>query len=171
MSECKYYSYSSSFWSNDYRCALKKRLDGTESISYDDKKSFCCDTWESDREESCPFLRREKNNTRCFLTSACVRSRGLPDDCYELRTLRKFRDEYMRSFPEGEAEIAKYYSIAPPIVKAIDSRADAKQIWAEVYNDLVLHSIAEINADRFEEAYNYYKEYTLSLEKRFLSKE
>lgn len=31
----------------------------------------------------------------CFLTSACTEAHGLPDDCYELTTLRKYRDSIL----------------------------------------------------------------------------
>ena len=44
----------------------------------------------------------------CYLTSACVMARGLPDHCEELETLRLFRDEYLAGQPGGRAEIEQY---------------------------------------------------------------
>ena len=41
----------------------------------------------------------------CYLTSACVMAKGLPDHCEELETLRVFRDEYLAGQPGGRAEI------------------------------------------------------------------
>lgn len=32
------------------------------------------------------------NSSGCYLTSACVNAKGLPDDCEELTVLRNFRD-------------------------------------------------------------------------------
>ena len=53
----------------------------------------------------------------CFLTTACVEAENLSDDCYELNTLRNFRDSYVRGLPEGDAIISEYYDIAPKIIE------------------------------------------------------
>lgn len=45
----------------------------------------------------------------CFLTKACVEYAGLPDDCPELQTIRKFRDEYIHSLPDGGSLVEDYY--------------------------------------------------------------
>lgn len=37
----------------------------------------------------------------CFITTAACELRGLPDDCRELTTLRRFRDEVLLSSQEG----------------------------------------------------------------------
>ena len=47
----------------------------------------------------------------CFLTTACCEVLGLPDDCFELRTLRRYRDETLAAMPGGNAAIAAYYRI------------------------------------------------------------
>jgi len=62
----------------------------------------------------------------CYLTTACVNHAGLPDNCFELRTLRGFRDNYVRHLPDGPALLAQYYWTAPRIVAAIhrDPAAD-----------------------------------------------
>jgi hypothetical protein len=52
----------------------------------------------------------------CFLTSACCEVLGLTDDCFELRTLRRFRDGRLASTPGGNAAIAEYYRVAPAIL-------------------------------------------------------
>ena len=41
---------------------------------------------------------------------------GLPDDCFELRTLRRYRDETLAAMPGGNAAIAAYYLLAPSIL-------------------------------------------------------
>ncbi|RLQ96273.1 hypothetical protein D9X91_08285 [Falsibacillus albus] len=43
----------------------------------------------------------KKAEESCFITDSCVDARGLPDDCFELKTFRKFRDEVLlQSFKE-----------------------------------------------------------------------
>ena len=48
-----------------------------------------------------------------IFTTACVKSKGLSDDCIELSTLRKFRDEYILNLENGEKDIKEYYDTAP----------------------------------------------------------
>jgi hypothetical protein len=52
----------------------------------------------------------------CFLTSACCEVLGLTDGCFELRTLRRYRDETLAAMPGGNAAIAEYYHVAPAIL-------------------------------------------------------
>ncbi len=80
----------------------------------------------------------------CFLTSACVKTAGLADNCLELTVLRKFRDEYVRRLPDGEALLATYYADAPRIVSAIAgssaSETEYRAIFSAIQN--CIHSIA-----------------------------
>ncbi len=78
-------------------------------------------------------IEEETQKCHCFLTTACVEARGLPDDCEELQVLRAFRDGYLRQRPGGDALIAHYYAIAPGIVEAIQRRADAPVVFERIY--------------------------------------
>ncbi len=61
----------------------------------------------------------------CFLTTACVEYAGLSDDCEELQVMRKFRDEYICSLPDGGSLVEEYYQAAPLVVQRIKSGGDA----------------------------------------------
>ena len=74
----------------------------------------------------------------CFITTACVKSRGLADDCDELTTLRQFRDGYLKAQPGGTALIELYYRIAPRIVAAIDARETAGVEYDRLYSVIQL---------------------------------
>ena len=52
----------------------------------------------------------------CFITTACCDLLGLDDDCFELRSLRRYRDQVLAARPGGEADIARYYALAPLIL-------------------------------------------------------
>ncbi|MFH1181550.1 MAG: CFI-box-CTERM domain-containing protein [Candidatus Woesearchaeota archaeon] len=91
----------------------------------------------------------------CCLTTACVEAMGLPDNCLELTTLRGFRDNYVLKTPEGKAAVRIYYAVAPRVVKAINARADRKQIWKRVYAD-VQKAVTLINSGKLEEACKHY---------------
>lgn len=106
---------------------------------------------------------KENANSGCYLTTACVTARGLPDTCPELQTLRAFRDGVLAHMPGGQEEIEEYYEIAPDIVAAINQRKDATQIWNRVYDELVEPCVRMIYEGQDERSYQHYKAYTLSL--------
>ena len=105
----------------------------------------------------------------CYLTTACIKAKNLPDDCVELQTLRNFRDNYVAKTPGGTADIEHYYATAPEIVNRINTLKNAKDFWKEIYEKLVLVCTDLINKSEFEEAYSLYKSYSLKLEKEFLN--
>ena len=111
---------------------------------------------------------RENDSGGCYLTTACVAARGLPDTCAELQTLRAFRDGVLARWPGGQQGIERYYQIAPGIVAAINHREDAAEIWNRVYEELVEPCVQMIHEGKDEEAYRLYKAYTLSLSDEIL---
>lgn len=70
----------------------------------------------------------------CFLTTACVEYAGLPGDCWELRMMRRLRDEYVTTIPGGKALIVEYYEKAPAIVSAIRSDPEEAEILGRLLN-------------------------------------
>ena len=103
-----------------------------------------------------------KDNGGCYLTTACVTSRGLPDTCPELQTLRAFRDDVLAHMPGGKNEIEEYYQMAPDIVAAINRRKDAAEIWNRVYDELVQPCVRMSHEKKDVEAYQLYKSFTLT---------
>jgi hypothetical protein len=106
------------------------------AIRLDGKKDDCrfkldCATlrkaldWASERRDA---LAERKTNDECtspegcFITTACCDVLGLGDDCFELRTLRRYRDEVLAKQPGGPAAIARYYAIAPHIIAQLSAK-------------------------------------------------
>lgn len=83
-----------------------------------------------------------QDTSLCLLATACVEAKGLPHDCPELRTMRFFRDNYVRNLPDGVQIIAEYYEIAPLIVAGIDRAENRSQAYENLYEELV--SILEL---------------------------
>ena len=75
----------------------------------------------------------------CFLTTACCEVLGLPDDCFELRTLRRYRDETLAAMPGGNAAIAAYYLLAPSILDRLPRQDRAARLLS-VYARFILPS-------------------------------
>ena len=59
----------------------------------------------------------------CFITTACCEALGLDDDCFELRALRRYRDEVLAKRPGGAGDIAAYYELAPLILARLPHEA------------------------------------------------
>ena len=111
--------------------------------------------------------KKEKNDDACFLTSACIKARGLPDDCEELTVLRRYRDGYLKNRPNGPEEIRRYYAIAPAVVSRIDQKENAGEIWNRVYEEMVLPCVRLIQEGKNEAAYRLYRSYTEALERAY----
>lgn len=158
--ECKYYYYESG-----YCCALKREKEGNSSIDSDTVHKYC---WGYHYEECPRYKNRDSSSGSCFLTSACVEAKGLPDDCHELTVLRRFREGYLRSLPEGRKEIAEYYLIAPQIVEAINKRADAPSIFDSIYEKLVRPCVEMIESGENENAHKLYLETVKHLQLQYL---
>ena len=155
--ECRYYYYDSG-----YSCALKREKEGNSSIDSDTVHRYC---WGYHYEE-CPRYKSGQSSGGCFLTSACVEAKGLPDDCYELATLRKFRDEYLAKQECGKCEIAHYYRVAPIIVEEIKKSSNAMAIFEKIYAELVIPCVKLIEDGDYVGAHNKYREYVTMLERR-----
>ncbi len=79
----------------------------------------------------------KKKSSLCFITTAVCNYFNKPDDCYELTTLRKFRDTWLAVQPDGKELVEEYYSIAPGIVKAIDESPKKDQIYMYIWNHYI----------------------------------
>lgn len=150
---CPFYTFKD----GDYHC-IKQKKDVNSDIYY----KYCRNYDYSD----CPIYKNEPSSG-CFLTSACTAARGLPDDCYELQTLRKFRDEWLKYQPEGILLIAHYYEVAPKIVDAIDACENRLEVYDGIYHQLVLPCVELIEQRKYAEALALYRDTTLFLETKY----
>jgi len=69
----------------------------------------------------------------CFLTTACVEHAGLPDNCHELMTLRRFRDTHLLANPSTRSLVDEYYRRAPSLVLRISLSPSAKVEFADIF--------------------------------------
>lgn len=97
------------------------------------------------------------NSAGCFLTSACMKAKNLPDNCHELETLRDFRDNWLQNQPNGPELIQEYYRIAPQIVSNINANEKYIEIYDDLYEHLVLKCVNLIETGQYMEALKKYK--------------
>ncbi len=104
----------------------------------------------------------------CYITTAVCRSLGRPDDCYELNTLRDYRDSYLLSTDEGREIVQEYYNIAPTIVKRIDKKAEADEIYENIWKTYLSPCITMIENGENEKCRDLYSSMVRKLEARYL---
>ncbi len=131
--------------------------DGTSVKGYGDSKS------ESKRDADS----KSSSSGGCFLTTACVESAGLPDNCHELTTLRKYRDEYVSCLPSGDELLKKYYSDAPRIVDAISHSEAPEKVYGNIFSE-IQKAIFFISKGENEQAFSVYQELFSRLSKKYL---
>ena len=150
-------------------CPFYKYIDGYYcykkhgEINEDVYSRYCRDYSYSD----CPIYKDEKLSNRCYLTSACTFSKGLPDDCYELETLRSYRDNWLTETEDGKELINQYYEVAPKIVSIINEKENKKDIYEMIYSKMIKPCVELIEQGKNEECLCLYKEMTLYFKKLY----
>jgi hypothetical protein len=98
--------------------------------------------WASERQKALAELAADdKCNPPegCFITTACCEMLGLDDDCFELRTLRRYRDQVLAKRPGGIVAIERYYELSPSILAQLPSETRANRLLS-IYARYVLPS-------------------------------
>ena len=90
----------------------------------------------------------------CFLTTACIRNKALPDDCNELTTLQIFRDTVLLEDADGKSLVKEYYQIAPQIVTEINQYSNIGEIWSLLYDKLVTGTTTLVSDKHNERLFN-----------------
>ncbi len=103
----------------------------------------------------------------CYLTTACIETMGLPDDCLELGVLRNFRDKILMPQPSGKRAVREYYRIAPEIVQAVNEEDNAQSTWQYVYRD-IRYAVSLILSGDFEGSFKHYQQMTSRLKEKYL---
>lgn len=113
--------------------------------------------------EKTPNEKRTETDIKCYLTTACMMHYldNFDDNCYELRVLRWFRDNYV-----SKEDIETYYKVAPIIVEGIEE--DKKDIiYNYIYDNVVDYCVKAIEEGDYEKAYTRYKSSIVSFEETF----
>jgi hypothetical protein len=94
--------------------------------------------------------------SNCFITTAVTKAAGKSDDCWELQTLRTFRDEVLRVTAEGEALVKVYYEVAPLIVEALDALADKSSVYNRLLQLFIYPALSAIGCGDNDKATDIY---------------
>ena len=102
------------------------------------------------------FAAQSDKGGGCFITTAICESEGKPDDCDELQTLRKFRDEVMLKDARLAPLVKEYYEIAPSIVEAIKRGADPAGVFQLLKMQYLDSAIAAVKSGDIDVAVGEY---------------
>ncbi len=108
-----------------------------------------------------------KNAGACFITTAVCLTLGKPDDCEELTEMRRFRDEWLRQQPDGEALIEDYYKTAPGIVANVNKAENRRELWTAIYREYILPCVEFAKRREYEESKRIYVEMVATLKQQY----
>jgi hypothetical protein len=93
----------------------------------------------------------------CFITTCVCEHVGLADDCWELSTMRRFRDRWSVRDQGNRAMVQAYYREAPALAEALSHRPDGQRVSAGLYLKYILPMavLARLRMDRL--VVPYYK--------------
>lgn len=104
----------------------------------------------------------------CFISTACMKYKNLPDDCYELKALRNFRDNVLIQTNEGQLLVSEYYILAPKIIDAIKkSNTNQSLVWEKIYCQ-IQKIVKSIDANNNDDVIEQYKKMVINLNKEFV---
>lgn len=116
-----------------------------------------------DGEYYCPA----SDDDDCYITTAMCRDTGKPDDCAELQSLRRYRDEVMLNDSEGRRLVEEYYSKAPKIVSLINQDPDHYQIYQMLRERYITPAAKAADAGENAKALELYKAMVESLSQKY----
>lgn len=104
----------------------------------------------------------------CYITTAVCKNNRKPDNCYELQTFRRFRDDWLQKQPDGEQMIRKYYLLAPKIVELIDASKDAEAVYRKINECYLKPCLQYIEKGEMERCKECYSEMVYSLISKYI---
>jgi hypothetical protein len=110
--------------------------------------------------------KKKKDPLMCFLTTACVKYYSLPDNAYELTTLRKYRDDYLTSSAGGKKLISEYYRISPKLVELANADNERKNVYEFIYSR-IREACSEIEKQNYASAKKIYVDLVGNLMKKY----
>lgn len=99
----------------------------------------------------------KKSGSGCFLTTAVCELLGKEDNCYELKTLREFRDSVLLKNIEGKKLVEEYYSMAPEIAIRLKMNQEREALAKMLLDEYINNIIELINKKEKEAAIEAYK--------------
>lgn len=93
----------------------------------------------------------------CYITTATELANGkADDDAYELKTLRRFREEFMMKDPGLAELVSRYEMMAPSVVAGIKARPDASELFKGLHKQFIAPASRAVSRGDNNKALNIY---------------
>lgn len=115
------------------------------------------------------YIRNYPDDNGCYLTTACVQHKGLPDDCRQLTVLREFRKTYVRNLPGGKEILIEYAMKAPVIIEGIKNSGKAEIEYENIFK-MINRTVTMIEQGENKKALQLYFATALYLERRYMKR-
>ena len=113
--------------------------------------------------ETCGHYRKKGSASGgCYLTTILCHRLGKSDDCDELNTLRKFRNEVLQKDEKYQELLFEYDTVGPKIAKELEK--EDITIVQGLFSKFVQPVVRFIKENKCEEAISRYRTMTKSLE-------
>lgn len=132
----------------------------------DNEISWTFEAFEA-HEETEGFSCTSSHEDDCYITTAMCRDTGKPDDCAELQSLRKYRDEVMLNDSDGRNLIKEYYLKAPKIVSLINQEPNHYQIYQMLRERYITPAANAADAGENAKVLELYKAMVESLSQKY----
>jgi len=152
--ECRdcFYNKGMKNWIID--CSIRGEMDGTQTYcsDYARREEYDCD----------------KNNDKsgCFVTTAICNILGKNDNCYELETLREFRDSKLLTDKNLQDLVFEYYTISPKLVDILKNKDNKKEFAQYLLDKHINLIIQQIENNEKNKAIKSYKNMIKMIEEK-----
>ena len=113
------------------------------------------------------YYNSKNSNSGCYLTTIMCKLLDFQDNNYYLNTLRKFRDDVMKTNPKYIPLLLMYDSIGPMISYELERDPNGEEIATLFFNNYIIKSVTAIEEGKNDTAINIYKSMTYVLADRY----
>ena len=103
----------------------------------------------------------------CYLTTIMCKILKYPDNNYYLNTLRKFRDEVMKTNPKYIPMLITYDTIGPIISYNLSIDSNRLEIASALFSNYIIKSVEAIEEGKYNIAISIYMAMTTELGRRY----
>jgi len=105
----------------------------------------------------CSQIKESLKSGSCFITTAICQALDKADDCSELNTLRRFRDDIMLAHPYWQDLVSNYYHIAPSLAEKLSAHHQSHDLSVRLYQEYLVTILLAIEQERYQQAVTHYQ--------------
>ena len=149
----------------DYNGKYHCERNGEEHYACDPKCYSFCEAYSRSNSARQNMFDNSKGHlsSGCYLTTIMCNILGYPDNNYYLNTLRKFRDNVMKTNPKYIPLLVTYDVIGPTIAYELSHDKNRLEIANAFFNRYIVPAVGAIEENKEEDAIKIYRAMTETL--------